>query len=183
MSLPGGSAWQRAPVLLKGYERGRPPTRAAGIFRQGVDMRAVVQRVSEARVRIDGVVVGEVGRGLLVLLGVAHADTPEQAEWLADKLTGLRIFEDDDSKMNRDVIEVGGGMLIVSQFTLYGDCRKGRRPSFIEAAPPAVAVPLYAAFVDAVRARGVPVATGRFGAMMEVELVNDGPVTLIVDSK
>ena len=95
---------------------------------------------------------------------------------------GLRIFEDDDGKMNRDVIEVGGGVLIVSQFTLYGDCRKGRRPSFIEAAPPAIAVPLYAAFVDAMRARGVPTATGRFGAMMQVELVNEGPVTLILDS-
>ena len=148
-----------------------------------ITMRAVLQRVSEARVRIDGEVVGEIGCGLLVLLGIAPADAPEQAEWLADKIVGLRVFEDDDGKMNRDVIEVGGGVLIVSQFTLYGDCRKGRRPSFIEAAPPAVAVPLYAAFIDAVRARGVPVATGRFGAMMQVELVNDGPVTLIVDSK
>ena len=146
-------------------------------------MRAVLQRVSEARVRIDGGTVGEIGRGLLVLLGIAPSDTPEQAEWLADKIVGLRVFEDDDGKMNRDVIEVGGGVLIVSQFTLYGDCRKGRRPSFIEAAPPAVAIPLYAAFIDAVRARGVPAATGRFGAMMQVELVNHGPVTLIVDSK
>ncbi len=146
-------------------------------------MRVVLQRVSEARVRIDGEVVGEIGRGLVVLLGIAPADTPEQAEWLADKVVGLRVFEDEDGKMNRDVTEVGGGILVVSQFTLYGDCRKGRRPSFIEAAPPAVAVPLYAAFVDAVRARGVPTATGRFGAMMQVELVNDGPVTLIVDSK
>jgi D-tyrosyl-tRNA(Tyr) deacylase len=146
-------------------------------------MRAVVQRVSEARVKIDGAVVGEITHGLLVLLGITHGDTPEQAEWLADKIVGLRIFEDDDGKMNRDVLEVGGGILIVSQFTLYGDCRKGRRPSFIEAAPPAVAVPLYAAFVDGIRARGVPTATGRFGAMMQVELVNDGPVTLIVDSK
>ena len=146
-------------------------------------MRAVLQRVSQARVKIDGETVGEIGRGLLVLLGIAPSDTPEQAEWLADKIVGLRVFEDDDGKMNRDVIEVGGGVLIVSQFTLYGDCRKGRRPSFIEAAPPAVAIPLYAAFIDAVRARGVPAATGRFGAMMQVELVNDGPVTLIVDSK
>jgi D-tyrosyl-tRNA(Tyr) deacylase len=146
-------------------------------------MRAVVQRVSEARVEIDGEVVGEIGHGLLVLLGITHGDTPEQAEWLAEKIVGLRIFEDDDGKMNRDVIEVGGGILVVSQFTLYGDCRKGRRPSFIEAAPPAVAVPLYAAFVDGLRARGVRTATGRFGAMMRVELVNEGPVTLIVDSK
>ena len=146
-------------------------------------MRAVLQRVSQARVRIDGETVGEIGCGLVVLLGIAPSDTPEQAEWLADKIVGLRVFEDDDGKMNRDLIEVGGGVLIVSQFTLYGDCRKGRRPSFIEAAPPAVAIPLYAAFIDAVRARGVPAATGRFGAMMQVELVNDGPVTLIVDSK
>jgi D-aminoacyl-tRNA deacylase len=146
-------------------------------------MRAVVQRVSQARVQIDGEVVGEIGLGLLVLLGITHEDTPEQTEWLADKIVGLRIFEDDAGKMNRDVIEVGGAILVVSQFTLYGDCRKGRRPSFIEAAPPAVAVPLYAAFIDAIRARGVPTATGRFGAMMRVELVNEGPVTLIVDSK
>jgi D-aminoacyl-tRNA deacylase len=146
-------------------------------------MRAVVQRVSEARVKIDGAVVGEIGPGLLVLLGVTHNDTSEQAQWLADKVVGLRIFEDADGKMNRDVIEIGGGVLVVSQFTLYGDCRKGRRPSFIEAAQPSVAVPLYEAFVDAVRARGVLTATGRFGAMMRVELANNGPVTLIVDSK
>jgi D-tyrosyl-tRNA(Tyr) deacylase len=146
-------------------------------------MRAVLQRVSEACVKIDGDVVGAIGHGLLVLLGITHGDTPEQAEWLADKVVGLRLFEDDAGKMNRDVIEIGGGILVVSQFTLYGDCRKGRRPSFIEAAPPALAVPLYAAFVDDIRARGVPTATGRFGAMMRVELVNEGPVTLIVDSK
>jgi len=146
-------------------------------------MRAVLQRVAEARVKIDGETVGEIGHGLLVLLGVTHNDTPEQAEWLADKVVGLRVFEDDEGKMNRDLIEVGGSVLIVSQFTLYGDCRKGRRPSFIEAAPPALAVPLYAAFVDGMRARGVPTATGRFGAMMRVELVNEGPVTLILDSK
>jgi D-aminoacyl-tRNA deacylase len=146
-------------------------------------MRVVVQRVSEARVKIEGAVAGEIGAGLLVLLGVTHSDTPEQAQWLADKVVGLRIFEDADGKMNRDVIEVGGGVLVVSQFTLYGDCRKGRRPSFIEAAQPSVAVPLYESFVDAVKARGVPTATGRFGAMMQVELINDGPVTLIVESK
>jgi D-aminoacyl-tRNA deacylase len=146
-------------------------------------MRAVLQRVSEARVKIDGEVVGEIGRGLLVLLGVTHDDTAEKAQWLADKVVDLRIFEDAEGKMNRDVIEVSGGVLIVSQFTLYGECRKGRRPSFIEAAAPPVAIPLYEAFVNAVRARGVPTATGRFGAMMQVELVNEGPVTLIVDSK
>jgi D-tyrosyl-tRNA(Tyr) deacylase len=146
-------------------------------------MRAVVQRVSRARVVIDGETVGEVGRGLLVLLGVTHADTAEAAAWLADKVVGLRLFNDADGKMNRGVADVGGGVLVVSQFTLYGDCQKGRRPSFIDAARPEVAVPLYEAFVNGVRALGVPVATGRFGAMMQVELVNDGPVTLIVDSK
>ncbi len=146
-------------------------------------MRAVLQRVSQARVRVGDEVTGEIGRGLLVLLGVARTDTPEQARWLAEKIVSLRVFEDDDGKMNRDVTEVGGGVLVVSQFTLYGDCRKGRRPSFIEAAPPETAVPLYEAFIEAVRALGVPTATGRFQAMMHVELTNDGPVTLIVDSK
>jgi D-tyrosyl-tRNA(Tyr) deacylase len=146
-------------------------------------MRAVLQRVSRARVVVGEEVVGQIGRGLLVLLGVARGDTPAQAEWLADKVVGLRIFEDAEGKMNRDVTEAGGAVLVVSQFTLYGDCRKGRRPSFIDAAPPEEAVPLYEAFVNAVKARGVPVATGQFQAMMAVELVNDGPVTLIVDSK
>lgn len=146
-------------------------------------MRAVVQRVARARVVIDGETVGEVGRGLLVLLGVTHADTAEAAAWLADKVVGLRLFNDADGKMNRSVAEVGGGVLVVSQFTLYGDCQKGRRPSFIDAARPEVAVPLYEAFVNGVKALGVPAATGRFGAMMQVELVNDGPVTLLVDSK
>jgi D-tyrosyl-tRNA(Tyr) deacylase len=146
-------------------------------------MRAVLQRVTEARVRIEREVVGEIGRGLLVLLGVTATDTLEQARWLADKVVGLRIFGDDAGKMNLDVTEAGGGVLVVSQFTLYGDCRKGRRPSFIEAAPPEIAIPLYEAFIAAVQAQGVPTATGRFGAMMQVELVNDGPVTLIVDSR
>ncbi|HKI37118.1 MAG TPA: D-aminoacyl-tRNA deacylase [Gemmataceae bacterium] len=146
-------------------------------------MRAVVQRVSRARVVIDGETVGEVGCGLLVLLGVTHADTAEAAAWLADKVVGLRIFNDADGKMNRSVADVGGGVLVVSQFTLYGDCRKGRRPSFIDAARPEVAIPLYEAFVNGIKALGVPAATGRFGAMMQVELVNDGPVTLILDSK
>jgi D-tyrosyl-tRNA(Tyr) deacylase len=145
-------------------------------------MRAVVQRVTQARVRIDGETVGEVGAGLLVLLGVTHADTAEQAKWLADKIAGLRIFADEQGKMNRDVTEAGGGILVVSQFTLYGDCRKGRRPSFIDAAGPDVAVPMYEAFVNAIRARGIFTATGRFGAMMQVELINDGPVALILDS-
>jgi D-aminoacyl-tRNA deacylase len=149
----------------------------------GKSMRAVLQRVSRAKVSIAGETVGEIGPGLLVLLGVTHADTPEQAQWLAEKIAGLRIFNDADGKMNRDVTEAGGSMLIVSQFTLYGDCRKGRRPSFIDAAPPPIAIPLYEAFINAVKALGVPVATGRFGADMQVELVNDGPVTVIVDSK
>ena len=146
-------------------------------------MRAVLQRVSRARVTVGEEVVGEIGRGLLVLLAVAPTDTAEQARWLADKVVGLRIFADEADKMNRSVAEVGGGVLVVSQFTLYGDCRKGRRPSFLGSAGPDLAVPLYEAFVEAVRAQGVPAATGRFGAMMQVELVNDGPVTLIVDTQ
>ena len=146
-------------------------------------MRAVLQRVRRASVHVDGELIGQVGPGLLVLLGVTQSDTAEQGRWLADKIVTLRIFADDTGKMNRDVIESGGGVLVVSQFTLYGDCRKGRRPSFIDAAPPETAIPLYEAFIHAVKAHGVPVATGRFGAMMQVELVNDGPVTLIVDSK
>jgi len=144
-------------------------------------MRVVVQRVLRAKVTIAGNTVGDIGAGLTVLLGVTHADTPEQAQWLAEKIAGLRIFNDADGKMNRDLTEVCGAMLIVSQFTLYGDCRKGKRPSFIDAAPPSIAIPLYEAFINAVKALGIPVATGRFGADMQVELVNDGPVTLIVD--
>src|SRR5439155_12231195 len=116
------------------------------------------------------------------LLGVTHSDTTEQVHWLADKVVGLRIFNDAAGKMNLSVREVEGAVLVVSQFTLYGDCRKGRRPSFIEAAAPDLAEPLYEAFVNALRAEGIPTATGRFGAMMQVELVNDGPVTLIIDS-
>jgi D-tyrosyl-tRNA(Tyr) deacylase len=147
------------------------------------DMRAVVQRVSRARVVIGEEAVGQIDRGLLILLGVTHTDAPEQARWLADKIIGLRIFEDAEGKMNLDLAAAGGAVLVVSQFTLYGDCRKGRRPSFIDAAPPEIAIPLYEAFLEAVRAQGIITASGRFGAMMQVELVNDGPVTLIVDSK
>lgn len=146
-------------------------------------MRAVVQRVSRASVVIDGETVGAIDAGLLILLGITHADTPEQARWLAEKIAGLRIFNDADGKMNRDLQEIGGAVLIVSQFTLYGDCKKGKRPSFIDAAPPAIAIPLYEAFINGVKSLGIPVATGRFGADMKVELVNDGPVTLIVDSR
>ena len=144
-------------------------------------MRAVLQRVSRAEVRIAGSAVGTIGRGLLVLLGVAPDDTPAIAAELAEKVANLRIFEDADGKMNASVQDANGAVLVVSQFTLYGDTRKGRRPSFIGAAPPAVAEPLYEAFVTALRALGVPTATGRFGAHMDVELVNDGPVTLILD--
>jgi D-tyrosyl-tRNA(Tyr) deacylase len=145
-------------------------------------MRAVLQRVRRARVVVGLEIVGEIGRGLLVLLGVSRQDTPQDATRLADKIVGLRIFADAEDKMNLGVAVVGGSVLVVSQFTLYGDCRKGRRPSFIDAAQPEIAVPLYEAFVNGVKAHGVPVATGRFGAMMQVELVNDGPVTLILDS-
>jgi D-tyrosyl-tRNA(Tyr) deacylase len=146
-------------------------------------MRAVVQRVSRASVTVGGEVTGAIERGLLVLLGVAPTDTVAQAQWLADKVVGLRIFNDDDGKMNRSLLDVGGAVLVVSQFTLYGDCSKGRRPSFIGAAPPEIAVPMYEAFVTAIRAQGVTTATGRFGAMMQVELANDGPVTLVIDAE
>jgi D-tyrosyl-tRNA(Tyr) deacylase len=146
-------------------------------------MRAVVQRVSRARVTIDGEVAGEIGAGLLVLLGVTYSDTEEQANWLAEKIVGLRIFADNEGKMNRDVAEARSSVLVVSQFTLYGDCKKGRRPSFVAAAAPPIAIPLYETFINGIKLLGVPVATGRFGADMQVELVNDGPVTLIVDSK
>jgi D-tyrosyl-tRNA(Tyr) deacylase len=145
-------------------------------------MRAVLQRVCRAAVVIDGEVAGAIHQGLLVLLAIAPGDSHEQSTWLADKVVGLRIFNDADGKMNLAVTDVGGAVLVVSQFTLYGDTRKGRRPSFIGAAGPEIAIPLYEAFVDAVKAHGVPTATGRFGADMQVELVNDGPVTLIVDS-
>lgn len=144
-------------------------------------MRAVVQRVSRAKVTVENEIVGEIGRGLLVLLGVAPDDSIEQVRWLAEKIVGLRIFRDDEGKMNRDVAEVGGGVLVVSQFTLYGDCSKGKRPSFIAAARPEIAIPLYEAFINAVKALGVPTAAGRFGADMQVELVNEGPVTVIVE--
>src|SRR5262249_17765050 len=145
-------------------------------------MRAVIQRVRRASVSVAGEVVGAIEQGVLVLLGIAHADTSELGAWLADKIVNLRIFNDGDGKMNLSLLDVGGACLVVSQFTLYGDVRKGRRPSFIDAAPPAIAIPLYEAFLDSVRAQGVSVAAGRFGADMQVELVNDGPVTLILDA-
>jgi D-aminoacyl-tRNA deacylase len=146
-------------------------------------MRACIQRVSQARVTVAGEVTGEIGRGLLVLLGVAADDTADDARQLAAKLTELRVFEDDAGKMNRSLLDIGGAMLVVSQFTLLGDCRKGRRPSFTDAAPPELAESLYETFVAAVRAAGIATATGRFRCHMDVSLVNDGPVTLLVDTR
>jgi D-aminoacyl-tRNA deacylase len=146
-------------------------------------MRACVQRVSQAQVAVDGEVCGQIGRGLLVLLGVAAIDTPLDAQQLAEKIVGLRIFDDDEGKMNRALAEVGGGMLVVSQFTLLGDCRKGRRPSFVAAAAPELAETLYETFVAAVAGHGIPTAQGRFRQHMEVSLTNDGPVTLLLDSR
>lgn len=146
-------------------------------------MRACVQRVSEASVTVDGQTIGRIGQGLLVLLGVAQNDTIDDVRYLADKLVGLRVFEDAAGKMNLALPDVGGAMLIVSQFTLLGDCRKGRRPSYIQAAPPELAEQLYESFVAAVGAQGISVATGRFRADMKVALINDGPVTLLLDTR
>jgi D-tyrosyl-tRNA(Tyr) deacylase len=146
-------------------------------------MRAVVQRVTRAKVTVDAKVVGEIEKGLVVLLGVARDDTKLDAAYLSEKITALRIFDDDEGKMNLSVKEVNGGVLVVSQFTLYGDVRRGLRPSWIEAAAPEVAEPLYDFFVRQMRAAVSEVATGSFRAMMQVELVNDGPVTILLDSK
>ena len=145
-------------------------------------MRTVVQRVLRARVSIDGREVAKIGPGLLVLLAVGHGDGPDQVRWMADKITGLRIFSDSQGKMNLSVREVDGAILVVSQFTLYGDCRKGKRPSYSAAAAPEEAEVIYRDFITAMRKNGIPTQEGVFGAMMLVELVNDGPVTLIVDS-
>ena len=146
-------------------------------------MRAVIQRVKRGEVRVNGNAVGSVGEGMVVLLGIGREDTQETAAWLADKIVNLRIFDDSDGRMNRSLIEAQGALLCVSQFTLYGDCRKGRRPSYDRAAPPEAASRLYEAFLGFVRARGIHVEAGQFQAMMEVELVNDGPVTLLLDSE
>jgi D-tyrosyl-tRNA(Tyr) deacylase len=145
-------------------------------------VRAVVQRVSRAEVRVAGEVTGRIGRGLVVLLGVGRDDSEAEAAWMLDKIAGLRIFADDAGKMNLSLEDIGGGLLVVSQFTLYGDTRKGRRPSFIDAAPPELASALYDRFVEIAKARGLEVGTGVFQAMMDVDLVNDGPVTLIIES-
>lgn len=146
-------------------------------------MRVVIQRVSRAEVRVAGSVTGSIGTGFLVLAGFAPTDGDEQLSWMAEKILSLRICGDAEGKMNLGLSDVGGGVLVVSQFTLYGDARKGRRPSFTDAAPPETAIPLYERFVALLRekAGAVPVATGAFGAMMDVELVNDGPVTLIIE--
>jgi D-tyrosyl-tRNA(Tyr) deacylase len=146
-------------------------------------VRAVVSRVAWARVVADGEVTGEIGPGLLVLVGVTHGDSEADADRLAAKVAGLRVFADDQGKMNRSVTEVGGGALVVSQFTLYGDARKGRRPSYVAAAPPEVAAPLVEAVAKALAGAGVPVAAGRFGADMQVESAGDGPVTILLDSE
>jgi D-tyrosyl-tRNA(Tyr) deacylase len=144
-------------------------------------MRLILQRVSRAAVRIDRQVIGEVGRGYCILVGLTHTDTPAEVQWMAEKVVGLRLFADAEGKMNLGLGEIGGEVLVISQFTLYGNAEKGRRPSFIDAARPEVAEPLYEEFVARLRALGVTVATGRFGAMMEVEIHNDGPVTLVLE--
>ena len=145
-------------------------------------MRAVLTRVKHASVSVDGKIIGQIGEGFLVLLGVTHEDTEAQAEKLADKLTGLRIFEDENEKMNRSLADVGGELLIVSQFTLYANCKKGRRPEFLSAARPEVAIPLYEKFVQLCRDKGFHTETGEFGAYMQVDSLNDGPLTIILDT-
>lgn len=146
-------------------------------------MRAIIQRVTRASVTVEGRVAGEIGAGLLVLLGVSRTDNPESAAYLAEKIANLRIFSDEAGKMNLSLLDVGGSALLVSQFTLYGDTRGGRRPSYVQAAPPEQASRLYEEFVRTIRALGVPVQTGVFQAHMQVELVNDGPVTILLDSE
>ena len=146
-------------------------------------MRAVIQRVLRASVRVGGIIQGEIPHGILVLLGIRDGDTSTDLQWLAEKIVNLRIFEDQQGKMNRSLADIDGEMLIISQFTLYGDCRKGRRPGFSSSAPPEIAEPLYQQFIEEVKNRQVRVATGIFQAAMEVELVNDGPVTLLLDSE
>jgi D-aminoacyl-tRNA deacylase len=150
---------------------------------KGVNMRAVIQRVSNGSVSISGKVVGKIGKGLVILLGVKNGDSETDAKFLADKCVNLRIFTDENGKFNLSVLDVGGELLAISQFTLYGDTRKGRRPSFTEAAPPELSEPLYEKFVEYLQESGLKVATGEFGAMMKVEINNDGPVTIISESK
>jgi D-tyrosyl-tRNA(Tyr) deacylase len=147
----------------------------------GITLRVVVQRSKQAEVRVDGEVVGAIERGLVLLVGIHQADTPAEVRWMAEKIANLRIFEDEEGRMNRSLKEVGGQVLSISQFTLYGDCSKGRRPNFMAAARPEQAEPLYELFNQLLREQGLEVATGRFGAMMDVQLINWGPVTLIVE--
>jgi D-tyrosyl-tRNA(Tyr) deacylase len=144
-------------------------------------MRVVLQRVTRASVSIGGHTAGAIGRGFCLLVGLTHGDTPATVDWMAEKVAGLRLFPDAEGKMNLGLDEVGGALLVISQFTLYGDSAKGRRPSFVDAARPDTAIPLYQRLVDALRARGLEVATGEFGADMQVEIHNDGPVTLILE--
>jgi len=144
-------------------------------------MRVVLQRVSRASVSIDGRIAGAIERGFCLLVGFTHTDTTAEGDWMAEKIAGIRLFPDADGKMNGGLLDAGGALLVVSQFTLYGDAAKGRRPSFIDAARPEVAIPLYERFIGALRARGLRVETGQFGAMMDVALVNEGPVTLILE--
>ncbi len=145
-------------------------------------MRAVIQRVSRASVTVDGETTGEIGAGVLVLLGIHRDDGTREIHWMAEKILNLRIFEDENGKMNDSLLDTGGAMLIVSQFTLYGDCRKGRRPGYSSAVPPESAKNLYQQFIDSVKQKNIPVSCGRFQAHMDVDLVNDGPVTLMLDS-
>lgn len=145
-------------------------------------MRAVIQRVRSASVKVDGELISEIGNGLLLFLGISRDDNENAIDYLTTKIANLRFFRDDDGKMNRSVLEIGGEILVVSQFTLYGDCRKGRRPSFVQAAPPDLANRLYEKFMTKLRSHGVTVKGGVFQAMMDVELINDGPVTLLIDS-
>ncbi len=145
-------------------------------------LRALIQRVSMAKVTVDNQILGQIQNGLLILLGITHGDTEEKAAWLAEKAASLRVFPDANGKMNLDLVESGGAILVISQFTVYGDCTKGRRPSFINAARPEVAEPLYEYFIRKLRLLGITTHTGKFGVDMKVELVNDGPVTLIADA-
>ncbi|GAE26702.1 D-tyrosyl-tRNA deacylase [Halalkalibacter wakoensis JCM 9140] len=146
-------------------------------------MRVVLQRTKQSSVTVDGEVVGQIQKGLTLLVGITHEDTNDDVDYVADKIVNLRIFEDEEGKMNHSLLDVEGQILSISQFTLYGDCRKGRRPNFMNAAKPEAAKELYNYFNDVLRTKGIDVQTGKFGAMMDVELVNDGPVTLIVESK
>lgn len=145
-------------------------------------MRVVVQRVKHSSVAVDGNIVGKINEGLLILLGIKNGDTEKDVTWLANKVVSLRIFEDENGKMNKELKEINGSILLISQFTLYGDCVKGKRPSFIEAAKPEIAIPLYEKFIDTLKNQGINIETGIFGADMKVELLNDGPVTLVIDS-